>query len=99
MTPVQVSSPAVEDLAGAIRWYDARRPGLGAEFYDAIARTIKLIQAHPEIGRVRPGRIAVRQFSVSGFPYKVVYRPRTDDILVVAFAHTSRQPGFWKGRL
>jgi hypothetical protein len=35
---------------------------------------------------------------VNRFPYNVVYRIRDDDIYVVAVAHTSRRPNYWKDR-
>ena len=98
MKPFQLSTPASNELIGAIGWYETRRSGLGADFYDAVVRTIGLIRTHPEIGTVRKGRFLNRQFLVTGFPYKVVYRVRESDIYVVAIAHTSRRPDFWKGR-
>jgi plasmid stabilization system protein ParE len=97
--PFQFSIPASDELTGAIRRYEVRRSGLGREFYDAVCRTIDLIQTHPEIGTPRTGRFPNRQFRVAGFPYKVVYRVREDDIYVVAIAHTSRRPGYWKDRV
>jgi len=36
------------------------------------------------------------QLVVTGFPYKVVYRIRETDLYVVAVAHTSRRPNYWK---
>jgi hypothetical protein len=35
---------------------------------------------------------------VKRFPYKIVYRERADDLYIVAIAHTSRRPGYWKDR-
>jgi plasmid stabilization system protein ParE len=75
-----------------------RRAGLGGEFYGAVVRTIDLIRAHPEIGTPRRGRFPSRQLRVTRFPYSIVYRIRDDDIYVVAVAHTSRRPGYWKDR-
>jgi hypothetical protein len=33
------------------------------------------------------------------FPYDIVVRERVDEIIVVAVAHQSRRPGYWKNRL
>ena len=33
------------------------------------------------------------------FPYAVVYIELDNEIRVLAVAHTSREPGFWRGRL
>ena len=98
MKPVHFSDPASAELSAAIRWYERRRDGLGAELFDAVVATIDLIQSHPEAGALRPGRLSSRQFKVHRFPYKVVYRVREHDIYVVAIAHSSRRPDYWRDR-
>jgi hypothetical protein len=35
---------------------------------------------------------------VHGFPYSVVYRVHRDDIYVIAVAHSSRRPDYWRHR-
>ena len=35
--PVRFSEPAFDELAEAVRWYEARRAGLGGELFDAVA--------------------------------------------------------------
>ena len=98
MKPFQYCKPASDELTAAVRWYETRRAGLGADFYDAVVRTVDLIRTHPDIGTPRSGRLPNRQLPVSGFPYKVVYRVRDNDMYVVAVAHTSRRPGYWNDR-
>jgi plasmid stabilization system protein ParE len=96
--PLQISEPASQELAEAVRWYEERRPGWGARLFDAVSRAFDLIERHAEIGAPRGSQPAVRQLAVRGFPYLVVYRTRPDDSYVVALAHTSRRPGYWKDR-
>ena len=98
MKPLQISEPALLELAGAVRWYEERRPGWGAKLFDAVTHAFDLIEQHPEIGVPRKGRPTARQFAVRGFPYLAVYRVRPDDVYVVAVAHASRRPGYWKDR-
>lgn len=98
MKPFQISDPASEELTKAIQWYEQRRAGLGGELFDAVSHTLEVIREHPEIGTSRTGRLPSRQLRVQGFPYKVAYRSRDHDIYVVAIAHTSRRPGYWKNR-
>ena len=98
MKPLEISAPASEELAETVRWLEARRPGWGSKFFDAVVHTTTLIQAHPEIGEARAGRRPSRQLRVLGFPYYVAYRIREHDLYVVAIAHTSRRPGYWKDR-
>ena len=98
MKPLLISEPASLELAEAVRWHEERRPGWGSRLFDGVARTLTLIEAHPEIGSPRSGRFPARQLKVRGFPYIVAYRVRRDDLYVVAIAHTSRRPGYWKYR-
>lgn len=53
---------------------------------------------NPEIGSPRSGRLAHRRFTLTRFPYTIVYRMRETDVYIVAIAHTSRRPGYWKNR-
>ena len=98
MKPLLISEPASLELAEAVRWHEERRPGWGGRLFDAVAGTLALIESHPEIGSPRRGRLPARQLKVRGFPYLVAYRVRSDDLYVVAIAHTSRRPGYWKYR-
>lgn len=98
MKPFQLSAPASAELTEAVRWYEQRRPGLGAELFDAIVQTINLIRGYPEIGAQCSGRFRSRHMRVHSFPYRVVYRVRDRDIYVVAIAHNSRRPNYWKHR-
>lgn len=99
MKPLHLSEAASQELAAAVQWYEERRQGWGARLFDAVSRAFDLIERHPEIGLPRRSRPAVRQLAIRGFPYLVVYRTRPDDSYVVAVAHTSRRPGYWKDRL
>jgi plasmid stabilization system protein ParE len=88
----------VRSSRAAIRWYEAKRRGLGGEFYDAVVHAIDLIRANPEIGSPRSGRLAHRRFVLTRFPYTIVYRERETDVNIVAIAQTSRRPGYWTNR-
>ena len=98
MTPLQVSEPASLELAEAVRWHEDRRSGWGGRLFDAVAGTFALIESFPEVASPRRGRLPSRQLKVRGFPYVVAYRIRPDDVYIVAVAHTSRRPGYWKHR-
>lgn len=38
----------------------------------------------------------VRREGVSGFPYGVVYVVRAEEIVILAYAHDRRRPGYWE---
>ena len=41
---LQIAAAATEEFTEAVRWYETRRPGLGAELYDAVNATIDGIE-------------------------------------------------------
>lgn len=92
------SQPASEELAEAVIWYEAQRTGLGAEFFDAILATLALLESHEEAGTPVGDDPRTRRLLVARFPYQVVYRLRPTEIVIVAFAHLKRRPGYWKQR-
>jgi toxin ParE1/3/4 len=95
---VHIAPPASEEFTEAVQWYEGKRPGLGREFYDAIIHAATVVRTHPEIGVAVEGPYQYRQFLIDGFPYKLIYRERADDLYIVAVAHVSRRPSYWKKR-
>lgn len=71
MKPFQISAPATAELTAAVSWYEAKRSGLGGEFYDTVVDAIELIRRHPDIGTLRTSHRAHRRFTMSRFPYTV----------------------------
>jgi plasmid stabilization system protein ParE len=96
--PVRFSEPASEEFNEAVRWYETRRPGLGGDLFDEIAATLSKIEDNPEIGTALSSDRQTRRALVSRFPYQVVYRLRSADVVIVAIAHLKRRPGYWRGR-
>lgn len=95
---IRTADPASAELEAAVRWYETRRRGLGAEFYAAVVDCVDQIKAHPESGAATFGEAEVRRLLVKRFPYQIVYRLRPKDLQIIAFAHLKRRPGYWKGR-
>ena len=95
MKPLRTSPSASAEFAEAVRWYELKRPGLGSEFFDAVAAAGDLIKTQPSVGASR-GR--ARSWLIPRFPYRLVYRVREADIYIVAVAHSSRKPDYWKHR-
>jgi toxin ParE1/3/4 len=96
--PVRIAQPASEEFAVAVVWYESKRAGLGAEFLQAIGRVVDLLQERPALGAVLGRGVAYRHLLVSGFPYRIVYVERADDLYIVAIAHLRRRPGYWRHR-
>ena len=96
--PTRTSGPASDEFSEAVRWYEARRSGLGGEFFDAVAATISLVETSPEIGTSISADGYTRRVLVAKFPYQVVYRLKPAELVIVAIAHLKRRPGYWKNR-
>jgi plasmid stabilization system protein ParE len=96
--PIRISEPASDEFSEAVRWYEARRAGLGSEFFDAVAASITLVETNPDIGTTISTSGQTRRVLVSRFPYQVVYRPTPTEIVIVAIAHLKRRPQYWKSR-
>ena len=88
------------ELEAVAEWYERQRPELGEELLAEANRAIGLISDGPETWPrwANAPRLDVRHFLLSRFPYRIIYLVRADHVLVVAFAHTSRDPGYWLGR-
>jgi toxin ParE1/3/4 len=96
--PVRTSKPAADEFSEAVRWYEARRSGLGGEFFDTVAATLSLVETNLEIGAMISGDGLTRRALVARFPFQVVDRIRPAEIVIVAVAHLKRRPGYWQNR-
>lgn len=95
-------SEAFDEYRTVARWYEDRRDGLGSAFMDAVDAAIEsILDSTVEWGFYR-GRKSTPQIysrSVAGFPFKVIYVKRNEEVLIVAYAHEKRRPGYWARRL
>jgi len=93
---------AAAELEDAAVWYESQRAGLGLEFIAAVDATIERIGRWPlaaaHVHSV-PRELFVRKAPVGSFPYSVAYLETPDSIRILAFAHDSREPGYWHTRL
>lgn len=101
-TPVRPNAEAEQEFKDYVRWYERETPGLGGRLWSEIEAAIDLISVHPAIGevirRVRT-RGTVRRVPLRHFPFLLIYREHSDHLEVVALAHTSRKPNYWRSRL
>ena len=97
MKPVNLSTEASEEFVETVAFYEQRRIGLGAAFIVEFQRSVDLIQQYPDSGR--PMGKGYRRVLTNRFPYAAIYVERDPDYFVIAVAHTSRRPGYWKNRI
>jgi len=94
---VSLTSVAEEEFAKAAEYYELQREGLGDEFVSEVLRTAAILEDFPQIGT--PIMPKFRSFQVRRFPYALVYREDADELIVVAVAHHSRRPDYWRDRI
>jgi len=87
---------AVLDGAAAHAWYAERSPAAAVAFVTELDSAVEAIAEQPT--RWPRYLYGTRRYLLRRFPYAVVYREVPGSVLVVAFAHCSRRPGYWKER-
>jgi len=97
--PVDFSPLARDELLHEVRYYGAR--GQGLRFIAAIIEALGRIRSMPHAWpKVREGS-SLRRVLTKRFPFALVYLPggNSDEApLVIAVAHGSRRPGYWRRR-
>jgi toxin ParE1/3/4 len=88
---------ALREFEEARAWYYKESPITSERFKVAVeAATDRILRSCESLPRFSGEYRWVR---VERFQYILVFRRRTDrEILVVAVAHTSRRPGYWRRR-
>lgn len=92
---------AEDELTAAASWYEAKQVGLGISLLDLVDNMVDRIRlgslpSVPAPG-VAPDKDA-RRVLLRRFPYSIVFYERRNQIVIVAFAHSSRRPGYWRSR-
>lgn len=103
MTPRYSEHPeATDERLDAIRYYYGEQAGLGDDLADKFRAAIHDIVDSPDFWP----RIAdwdeeppLRTRKVSVYPYRVVYYVRQGEVIVIAYAHERRRPGYWQHRV
>src|SRR5438552_2510108 len=94
---VRYHPEATKELAKAIQWYADKDPAVGERFSDAYVGQLNAVTRSPR--RWERHRDGTRYVLVRPFPYMIIVRKQIDAVQIVAVAHTSRRPGYWRKRL
>lgn len=88
---------AASDLREAAEYYRERAgPALAQALFTEFERSVQLLTQHPKLGALRlHGK---RRFVMKHFPYSVIYTAAAEEIQILAVAHHSRRPGYWRER-
>jgi plasmid stabilization system protein ParE len=69
---------------------------LGLAFIAEFERSLGVLCNYPRLGPVWRG--TARRFPLRRFPYTIIYQVKPEEARVIALAHQSRRPGYWRGR-
>jgi len=85
-----------ELVAAATFYRNFGGPKIGEAVVKTFEQACETLLNYPEFG-VR-SYSGARVLPLDRFPYSVVYRVRTSELLVIAFAHQRRRPNYWRHR-
>ena len=95
---VEFHDDAVAEYDAVFDWYLERSPDAALKFDAEMDRALAQIAEAPR--RWASAAHLTRRFLLRRFPFVLIYREQPPgSIQVVAVAHTSRKPGYWKQRL
>ena len=93
---------AAEEFNEAVSWTEDARAGYGELLLRAVQTVIAQAAEFPESGsRVLDvdAKYDARSHRLRRFRYRVITAKVNGTLVVVAVAHTSREPGYWRERL
>lgn len=98
---VRLHSEAEVELQIAAQWYEDRVAGLGERFLIDAVEALAAIEKHPRRFARSSYRTSreIRRRTLERFPYSIIYQVSASESVVVAVAHASRKPGYWRDRL
>ena len=90
------SSGASADFAQALEFYLARDVAAAIRFQQAVEHALSHIARDPLLFAIHEE--GFRRCRVKDFPYSIIYENSAGMTTVVAIAHSSREPDYWKKR-
>ncbi len=97
MRSIRLSELAEQDLAAAVEFYESRRSTLGRRFIARFRDGLGAIRPMPAKFRILDGDLHI--YTMSQFPYGIVYSFDADTIEIVAVLSFHRSPAYWSDRL
>jgi plasmid stabilization system protein ParE len=93
---VEFALEAAEEAQAARDWYAERSKSAALSFVEELTAAIGRIVESPL--RWSKAVAGTRRVHLHRFPFSIFYRLKGTSIQVIAVAHTSRRPGYWRKR-
>ena len=95
---LEIHPEAADETAEAALFYKRRDVEVSRRFRTEVYAAIERARSQPLVYRVFEDDL--RKVRVERFPYSVIFRLTPNDTLqVLAVAHGSREPGYWRQRV
>jgi len=102
MSRPRILDEAAEELDAAAAYLEQERPGYARIFLEAYEEKVRQLVRFPESGPLiknAPVGCELRSFLLRKFSYSVIVGAIHGVPTIVAVAHTSREPGYWRDRV
>lgn len=102
MSRPRILDEAADELEAAAAYLEAERRGYARVFLEAYEEKLRQLVRFPESGPLiknAPPGCELRSFLMRRFRYSVVAGVIDGVPTIVAVAHTSREPGYWRERV
>lgn len=96
MFEISVHDEADDELNAVAAFYELREQGLGEAFLHELAIAFQLLREFPLSCQIQDEEY--RRYQMKRFPHGVIYYVEHEKVFVLAVAHPSRRPGYWRKR-
>lgn len=97
---VGIHPEAEAELEAAFDYLEEQVPGLGLQLIERYREQIDRVLEFPDSGALLSGHVnRVRKYQLDQFPYALVVANIRGRPTIVAVAHGSREPEYWRHRL
>ena len=93
----EYAAAAIDEIDEALAYYQAIDQDLSSRLVRELEDSLQMILRFPLGWHPLGG--GLRQRRVKSFPFVIVYQPKDDAIVSIAFANTHRRPDYWRNRL
>lgn len=84
------------EFDSAVEYYETQLSGLGVRYRHEVLQSLERIKLFPDA--YSPISKRTRRCLVSQFPYGIIYKATSEEIIVVAVAHLHQKPDYWVSR-
>jgi plasmid stabilization system protein ParE len=95
--PLRFHPRAEQEYLTALEWYRERSLLAATTLERVLEHAILKIQEAPQRWPIYFRNF--RKYTLRQFPFAIVYRELSSEIVVIAVAHGRRQPGYWEDRV